>query len=484
MAGEQGRIMTEEEATLTAGEILKATGGAPLRGGTSWSCSGLSTDTRTLRAGNLFIALAGERFDGHDCLAQAVQKGAAGLVIRMDRRPNLAALPAGTPVIGVDDTLQALGGIARDWRLRFGVPVVAITGSSGKTTTKEMLAAIVSVSRNTLKTEGNLNNLIGLPLTLLGIRPGHQAVIVEMGTSTPGEIARLTAIARPDIALITNIGPAHLEGLGSLAAVREEKGGLFEVMAGRGTAILNRDDEQIGILAARWRGGTVTFGLAPGADVTAGRIETAGIEGSRFNLIVAGLGVPVHLRVPGRHNVQNALAAAAAATALGLDRHAIAEGLVRFRAIPGRMEIRPLSGGAFLILDTYNANPASVRAALETLQNLREQGGAVAILGDMLELGPEAGELHARIGEALVETGVDRVFLKGTLCQSTAAGALRMGFPAERITYFEEPRDVISPLKASLKKGDWILVKGSRKMKMEAVAEAIISAFDLKTQTV
>jgi UDP-N-acetylmuramoyl-tripeptide--D-alanyl-D-alanine ligase len=476
--------MTDEEPTLRAGEILKATGGTPLRGGADWSCRGLSTDTRTLRAGNLFIALAGERFDGHDCLAEAAQKGAAALFIRTDRREILASLPEGTPVIAVTDTLWALGEIARDWRLRFPVPLVAITGSSGKTTTKEMLAAIVSLSRNLLATEGNLNNLIGLPRTLLGIRRGHEVVIVEMGTNTPGEIARLAAIAHPEIGLITNIGPAHLEGLGSIEAVRKEKGGLFEAMAGRGTAVLNHDDDQIGILAKRWQGRAVTFGLRPGADVAAGRIETAGLEGSRFNLIVAGVGVPVRLHAPGRHNVLNALGAAAAATALGFDRHAIALGLSRFRPLPGRMEIRPLPNGAFLILDTYNANPASVRAAIETLRGLRGKGSTVAILGDMLELGPNAGELHAQIGETLVQAGVDRVFLKGTLSRSTAAGALRKGFDEKRIVFFEEPGDVIAPLIAALKKEDWILVKGSRKMKMEAVAEAIISAFDLKTQTV
>jgi UDP-N-acetylmuramoyl-tripeptide--D-alanyl-D-alanine ligase len=476
--------MTDEETTLTAGEILKATGGGLLRGHADWACRGLSTDTRPLRAGNLFIALAGERFDGHDCLAEALQKGAAGLLIRTDRRQALASVAEGTPVIGVTDTLWALGEIARDWRLRFPVPLVAITGSSGKTTTKEMLAAIVSPSRKLLATEGNLNNLIGLPRTLLGLRQGHEVIIVEMGTSTPGEIPRLAAIARPDIGLITNIGPAHLEGLGSLESVREEKGGLFAAMAGRGTAILNRDDEQIGILARRWRGDAITFGLETSADVAAGRIETAGLGESRFNLIIAGVGVPVRLQAPGRHNVRNALAAAAAAMALGFDRHAIAEGLSRFSPVPGRMEIRPLPNGSFLILDTYNANPASVRAALETLQGLRGAAKAVAVLGDMLELGPDAEKLHAEIGEALVESGVSRVFLKGTLSRSTADGALRKGFGKERIVFFEEPGDVIATLLAHLGKGDWVLVKGSRKMKMEAVAEAIISAFDLKTQTV
>ena len=191
--------MTKDALTLSAGEILKATGGAPLRGGAEWFCRGLSTDTRTLRAGDLFIALAGDNFDGHHFLAAAAEKGASGLLIRMDRFGQLAEGNKELPVIGVSDTLQALGDIARHWRLRFSIPVVAITGSSGKTTTREMLAAIVSQSRNIIRTEGNLNNLIGLPQTLLGLREGHELAIVEMGTNKPGEIARLAAIAVPDI---------------------------------------------------------------------------------------------------------------------------------------------------------------------------------------------------------------------------------------------------------------------------------------------
>jgi len=468
--------------TFSAAELLKATGGIPLRGAEDWSCHGISTDTRTLEPGNLFVALAGERFDGHDCLDEAARKGAAGLIVRSDRFGKLAA--QGPPAIGVPETLDALGAIARVWRGRFSVPLVAITGSSGKTTTKEMLTAIASLSRKVLATTGNLNNQIGLPQTLFGLRTEHELVIVEMGTNSPGEIAKLAAIAAPNIGLITNIGPAHLEGLGSLEAVREEKGSLFKAMNGRGTAILNHDDEMIGLLARRWQGDSIRFGLRAGADITATRIESASMEGSRFNLIVGGIGIPVRLGVAGQHNVLNALAAAAAATALGFDRHEIAGGLARFRPVPGRMEIRALGNGAFLIIDTYNANPASVLEALKTLQGLRGTGRAVAILGDMLELGERAPELHAWIGAKIVETAVDKVFLKGDLSRSTAAGATTAGLAGERIAFFDDPRSVVRSLQDHLAKGDWILVKGSRRMKMEKVAEAIIQAFDLSPQRV
>jgi UDP-N-acetylmuramoyl-tripeptide--D-alanyl-D-alanine ligase len=397
---------------------------------------------------------------------------------------KLAALPKEIPVIGVPDTLKALGGIAGDWRQRFPVPLVAITGSSGKTTTKEMVAAIAARTKNILKTEGNLNNRIGLPLTLFGLRKEHELIIVEMGTNTPGEIAALASIANPDVGLITNIGPAHLEGLGSLDAIRDEKGSLFDVMAGQGTAILNVDDPAIGLLANRWHGKRVTFGLGPDADVTARKIEPAGPQGVRFNLFIDGVGAPVFLAAAGMHNVANALAAAAAAWALGFDRYEIASGLAAFRPVPGRSEIRNLANGAFLIVDTYNANPASVREAIKTLKELCGEGKSVAILGDMLELGGQSEALHREIGTLIAEADIDSLFLKGTLTKALADGAVRQGFPTDRIVFFEDPAEVAASLRSRLKKGDWVLIKGSRRMKMEVVAENLVAAFDLKGQTV
>jgi UDP-N-acetylmuramoyl-tripeptide--D-alanyl-D-alanine ligase len=476
--------MTESAPLLTAAEILQATGGTALRGGAGWSCRGISTDTRTLVAGNLFIALAGENFDGHDCLAAAARRGSAGFLIGAQAAGKLAAAPQETPAICVPDTLKALGDIAGHWRRRFPIPVIAITGSSGKTTTKEMITAIAARSRNVLTTPGNLNNLIGLPMTLLGMHGKHEMAVVEMGTNSPGEIAALARIARPDVGLITNIGPAHLEGLGSVEAIREEKGSLFAVMAGQGTAILNQDDAAIAILAERWEGKRVSFGLGPDAGVTARGIEPAGPEGIRFNLVIDGLGTPVFLSAAGEHNVVNALAAAAAAWSLGFDRMQIAKGLAAFRGVPGRTEIRRLSNGVFLIIDAYNANPASVREAIKTMQGLRGSANAFAILGDMLELGEQAEALHDQIGVFLAEAGIGGLYLKGKLTKALAAGAIRSGIPAEKIEFFADPQTVVASLQTRLKPGDWILVKGSRKMKMEAVAEKIIAAFDLKSQTV
>lgn len=474
--------MTADVLHISASEILKATGGVSLQGGHNWSCKGISTDTRTLAAGDLFIALAGENFDGHDCLAKAAERGAAGLLILADTAKKLAMPPEELPVIAVQDTLIALGDIARDWRQRFPIPVVAITGSSGKTTTKEMVATIASRTRTTLKTEGNLNNRIGLPLTLLRLRKSHELAVVEMGTNRPGEIALLAAIAGPDVGLITNIGPAHLEGLGSLEAIREEKGSLFEVMAGRGMTIINHDDPAIGILAGL-QGKRVTFGLLPGAAITARKIEMAGPEGVRFELVIDGISVPVSLAAAGEHNVRNALAAAAAAWTLGFDHSEIAAGLAAFRPISGRTEIRQLGNGVYLIIDTYNANPASVREALKTMQGLRGNGNAIVVLGDMLELGERSEEWHEEIGALLADMNIQDLFLKGSLTRNLADAAIRKGFPVERIAFFEDPQQVVSSLRSRLKKGDWVLIKGSRKLKMEAVATSMITAFDLKPQT-
>jgi len=461
--------------TFSARELIEATGGKALRGGIQWQCQGISTDTRTLAAGNLFVALQGENFDGSDYLEKAAQ-AAAGLLIQFNRQNKLASVPENVPVIGVSDTLHAYGSIASRWRRSFAIPVVAITGSSGKTSTKEMIAAIVARTRKILKTEGNFNNQIGLPFTLLKLQKAHQLAVVEMGTNTPGEIARLAAIARPDIGLITNIGPAHLEGFGSLRAIAKEKGSLWKGMAGQGTAIINNDDPAISALAFAWEGKRLSFGLREGADITARNIAQAGAGGIHFNLFIAGSPVAVFLAATGLHNVKNALAAASVAWELGIDRAEIAAGLADFRPVSGRTEVRRLLNGAHLIIDSYNANPSSVAEALKTLQEVRGEGKAIAILGDMLELGKAAKKWHREIGAIAAAGTINFLFLKGNLVRCLAEEAIKSGFPRESVTFFEKPEEVVSRLRPLLEKGDWVLVKGSRKMKMDAVAEEIIKA--------
>ncbi|MDI9569625.1 MAG: UDP-N-acetylmuramoyl-tripeptide--D-alanyl-D-alanine ligase [Pseudomonadota bacterium] len=472
---------------ISLAQVLAATGGGLLSGPKTGEVlfRGISTDSRKCREGNLFIALAGKNFDGHDYLAQARRQGAAGVLVHR----RTALIPDGIPVIVAGDTLRALGDLASWWRRLFRATVIAVTGSSGKTTTKEMIAAIMARRGKILKTEGNFNNLIGLPLTLLRMRPDDATAVLELGTNTPGEIARLTRIARPDIALITNIGPAHLEGFTDLAGVAAEKKDLFRGLPAKGTMIVNRDDPFLREEGRDWSGGVVTFGLHGGADVYADGIIPARISevgaadrdggggvdrpGTRFTLHLGEERQEMVLPVPGGHQLVNALAAAASAWAAGADRTDIALGLGGFTPPSGRMEIVALDNGAFVINDAYNANPASVREALRTLQLLKGRGRGIAVLGDMLELGDGEAAWHEEIGALLADVGVARVYLQGRLSGATAAGASKRGLPTTAIIVAADREEIVRDLRAYLRTGDWVLVKGSRRLEMDKVTAAL-----------
>ena len=460
-------------------EILEATGGIPIRGNCTGVFYGISTDSRHIVQGSLFIPLVGERYDGHDFLQAAVAGGATGFLIQKDSDKKQLFRDETTTVIVVEDTLKALGDIAHYWRRKFKASVIAITGSSGKTTTKEMIAEIAGLAKNIIKAKGNFNNLVGVPLTLLNIRDQHEAVILEMGTNSRGEIEKLTRIAEPDIGLITNIGPAHLDGLKSLDIIREEKCDLFRNMADSGIAIINMDDAYLGKSANIWHGKSITFGLTHDADVSADKITMRGRHGVSFILNIKESREEIHLLAPGEHNIVNALAAAATSWAMGMALPIICQGLTAFKPVKGRMEITELKNGAFIINDTYNANPASVREALKTLRDLRGNHRSTVILGDMLELGDHAHQMHEDMGSLMADTGVGAIFLKGSFSQATAAGAIKRNMPENGIFFFETPEEILPCLKSSLKEGDWILVKGSRMMKMEEVVGTIIEAFGL-----
>ena len=466
---------------LSVPEVLRAARGSLAGDGPSTAVfRGVSTDSRTIAKGNLFVCLKGENFDGHRFAAAAVAAGASGLVVRADAEAALAGLSRAVPVIRVRDTLRALGDIARFWRVKIGVPVIAITGSTGKTTTKEMTAAILAQTGNVLKTEGNFNNQIGLPLTLLRLNRRQEAAVVELGTNQPGEIGRLTRIAVPDIGVITNIGPAHLEKLKSLDRIRREKSDLFRKMPGSGTAVMNADDASLRFLSGCWKGKRMTFGLRAEADITAGNIRKKQPLGIAFTLKFGRARVAAELNAPGEHNLYNALAAAAAAASFGADLDTIRRGLASFRPLAGRFEIHALRNGAYLIDDAYNANPLSVREALKALQGLKGRRRSAVVLGDMLELGGQAGKLHAGIGRLMAGAGIDRVFLKGDHGRATARGAIAGGLAADRISFYERSGEVLDGLRSFLKKGDWVLVKGSRRMKMEEVVRDVIEAFGLR----
>ena len=461
-------------------EVLAATGGRLAAGDADQTVYGISTDSRQIRPGNLFVALAGEHFDGHAFVAKAVEEGADGVLVADAGKIKIGTANQQIGVIEAADTLRALGDLAHAHRRRFSIPVIALTGSSGKTTTREMLACILGQEKNVLRTEGNFNNLIGLPQTLFRMTDQHDAAVLEMGTNTRGEIKRLTQIAAPDIGLITNVGPAHLAGFGSVEAVREEKGDLWLHMDPAGTAVVNLDDEAVRRTADRWSGRRVTFSMSAGADVGVNDIRRNGARGVSFHLLMNGQAHKVDMKVAGLHNIYNAMAAAAAALACGAGAESIRRGLSMFQPVGGRMEILRLQNGAYLINDAYNANPASVREALLTLRDLMNSHDAFVLLGDMLELGDAAPEMHRKIGLLLATIGVAAVFLQGDFAQATAEGAREGGLAAERILFLQDDEEAVAFLKRKLRKGDWILVKGSRRMKMDRLAARLGEAIGVE----
>jgi UDP-N-acetylmuramoyl-tripeptide--D-alanyl-D-alanine ligase len=469
-------LINNDSPKFSLEDVLKATAGDLVAGAKEKIFYGISTDSRLVKKGNLFIALKGEKFDGHDFVNEAVEQGAAGIIVN-DAKVSKDLTNKKVTVIKVADTLVALGDLAREWGKRFFIPVIGLTGSSGKTTTKEMIAAVIGREKNILKTEGNLNNLIGLPQTIFRLTSEHELAILEMGTNTRGEIRRLTQIALPDIGLITNVGPAHLAGFGSIDVVREEKGDLFLNMSPSGTVIVNIDDKAVALCAERWNGRKITFSMSPNADVTVNDIKINGIKGMHFNLVIGGNTQKVEMKIVGLHHVNNAMAAAAAAFAVGTDIKTIAEGLTEFRPFSGRMEMIKLRNGAFLLDDSYNANPASVREALMTLKDLKAHHNGYVFLGDMLELGVESDEMHRKIGVLIATIGINALFLQGDFPAVTAAGALEGGMASENIFLLSDKEKGIDYLREHLKKGDWILVKGSRGMKMEKIVAQICDDF-------
>ena len=470
-------MMINDSPIFTAKRVAQATDGAMLAGDPDTVFHGITTDSRQVSEGNLFVALRGDKFDGHDFALMARKWGAIGILVHDETKIKSTEEYKGVTVISVADTLMALGDLAQDYRKSFTVPVIGLTGSSGKTTTKEMMAAIIGRVKNILATEGNLNNLVGLPQTIFRITRDHELAILEMGTNTRGEIKRLTQIAAPDIGLITNVGPAHLAGFGSVDIVREEKGDLFLNMNPAGTAIVNLDDEAVRTAAGRWTGKRITFGMSLDADVTAKDIEKNGARGVRFNLVIGDQVSKVEMKIVGIHHVYNALAAAAAARAAGMDCRMIAEGLAAFQPVSGRMQMIKLQNCAFVLDDSYNANPASVREALMTLKDLKNHHSGYVFLGDMLELGAAADEMHRKIGILMATIGVNAVFLQGDFSAVTATGAQEGGMPRQNIFFLSADEDGMPYLKKHLKKGDWVLVKGSRRMKMEKIVAQICDLF-------
>jgi UDP-N-acetylmuramoyl-tripeptide--D-alanyl-D-alanine ligase len=376
-------------------------------------------------------------------------------------------------VIVVPDSLRALGDLAAYHRRRMPARVIGITGSNGKTTTKEMTAAIAAERWRVLRSEGNLNNLVGLPLTLLGLEPGDEVAVVEMGMSHAGEIRRLAAIAAPQVGVVTNVGPVHLEGVGDLAGVAAAKGEILEGIAPGGTAVLNADDPATPAMAARWSGRLLSFGLGATADVRAEGIETAP-HGTDFTLVLAD-GGRARVRLPwiGEHNVRNALAAAAAARCLGADGAQIRAGLEKARPAAMRFEIGTIPPGVTVVNDAYNANPASMRAALAALSRLPGAGRRALVLGDMLELGAAAPAEHRELGRAAAAAAPALLLAVGAFAAEVAGGARAAGLSPSAIATAPDAEAAAALLAAWLRPGDLLLLKGSRGVRLERVLERL-----------
>ena len=420
---------------------------------------GVSTDSRQLQAGNLFVALQGPNFDGHDYLGMAREQGAVAAAVSRN-------VDCGMPLLEVGDTRLALGRLAGHWRSQFDLPVIAITGSNGKTTVRSMVQAILECAGQTLSTRGNLNNDIGVPLTLFRLAADDRYAVIEMGANHPGEIDYLAGITRPTIAVVTNAGPAHLEGFGDLDGVARAKGELFARLDSSATAVINADDRYAGLwreLAGDSR--VLDFGLEQEAAVTAD--WKGDPTGSDVCLMTPAGELAVRLPLPGRHNVLNALAAVAAALAAGIGLDSIGRGLESLAPVNGRFNIHTLPGDVTVIDDTYNANPESLAVALDVLA--MADGEKWLVLGDMGELGPRAAEMHREAGRRAREAGVDRLFTLGKLAGEAVSG-FGGGIAAQT------HNELLQALRNGLQDRVNILVKGSRLMRMELVVESLGAA--------
>jgi UDP-N-acetylmuramoyl-tripeptide--D-alanyl-D-alanine ligase len=464
--GAEGPVLAADELARVADGTLLARSERPIRGG--------AVDSRRVVPGNLFVALPGERTDGHLFVADAVAAGASAVVVSRDPgRATLAELGDVT-VVHVADGIAALGAIASAWRTRFNPLVIGITGSIAKTSTKEAVATVLGRRFRTLRSQGNQNNEIGLPLTLLDLDPSHEAAVLEMGMYVGGEISALARMARPSIGVVTAVQGVHLSRIGSLDAIEDAKAELVEALPAGGTAVLNADDPRVRRMADRTNAEPLTYGFAEDADVGADSVGSAGLDGMRFVLRIRGRPTPVSIPGLGRLAVHNALAAAAAGHAAGLTDGEIAAGLAVGWSAPHRSAVIR-AGGITIVDDAYNASPGSVRAALELLSGL--PGRRVAVLGEMLELAGDAPAGHREVGEAAAGV-VDRLVVVGDGASGIADGAIAAGLDPDRVTLADDRAAAFSLLREELRPGDVVLVKASRGIALDELVADLATAFD------
>lgn len=459
--------------------ILKATGGKLIQGNSEVLINGISTDTRSIKHGEIFFALEGENYDGHKFVEQAIHNGAAGAVISSGKKAAYS-LHNGfkkCALLEVADTLRALGDLAKFYRNSLPASFIAVTGSNGKTTTKDMVHHVLGNFKSVSRSRKSFNNFIGVPLTIFEAEITHDFCIVEMGTNAPGEIKRLSEIIFPDFTILTNISHTHLEGLGSIEGVASAKSEFIENMAEDGTLITNADDDWCKQIASRFNGKVISFGFNKNADIRASNAER---NDSGFVFTVND-SFTISLPVPGRHNIYNALAAMATCGAVGVGIEVICDKFVDFKLPPMRME-KQIFGDIVVINDGYNSNPSSMSSALDEFSQLMTSGRKVLICGDMLELGNYAERLHKEIGAKVANANIDVLWTVGPFSRFVAEEAIANGMPRENILSCETSEDMCSFVASQLKKDDTVLIKGSRRMKLERVLHQIESYFSGKNE--
>ena len=456
---------------FTVKDILISTGGTMLSGEEKDILVGVSTDTRRLKPGELFVAIKGDRFDGHNFILDAVSKGAGGALVQYGCITNSNFDMRGVSFISVPDSIKALGDIARFHKARFSIPLIGITGSNGKTTTKEMTSAILARKLNVLKNFGTENNHIGVPLTLMRLKPEHKLIVLEMGANHLGEIRRLSEIAMPTMAVITNIGPSHLDHLKDLETVLKAKSEILESLSGEGAqVVINGDDETLSGLKTDLK--VVSFGLNKEFDFYADKVN---LEPDGINFRLNGKW-DIEIGLVGRHNIYNALAAIAASWGFGVSIEDVKDALKEFRVPNMRMEVKRLRG-IRIINDTYNSNPLSMRQAIESLKDMTTKGRKILVAGDMLELGTLSGRFHHLVGRQAAESGIDLIVAVGKLAEHVAKGAQEAGMSDKKIKMCNLTKEACAAVLQLIKKGDTILVKGSRAMKMEQIVTELETQF-------
>ena len=437
---------------ITIDDIVKATGGELVQRGIYQECTGVSTDTRTMAKGDAFVAIRGPHFDGNKYAAEAANRGAPVLILT-----SSVEVPLDVAVVRVKESERALGDIAAWWRKRFDIPCIAITGSNGKSTTKEMIAAVVSSLGPVLKTEGNFNNLIGLPLTIMRWRDEHAVAVLEM--------------VNPGVGVVTNVTAAHLEKLHTVDKVAEAKGEIIAAMDPHGTMVTNDEDPWVHAMGERFTGSVISFGMQNTSTVKFGHMISEGLDSMDLTFTIGNQERTIHVPVPGAHNVMNVLAAFAAGRALKIPIDTMIDNFKRFQPMAMRFECVQLVNGVRVVNDSYNANPQSMQAAFRTVGSAKRAGRFIAVLGDMFELGEQANALHRDVGEAAAKAGVDELYVIGDHADDVAAGAARGGLNGSRVHVMNDMDELAPQVMDTMTTGDVILIKGSRAMKMERFAE-------------